>query len=132
MPKNYNTKQKKQMEEIIASVGDKHFTAEDILEKTKEQGKSVGLTTVYRHLDKMVKDGVLRKYLSHAGESACYQATGNCCEHFHLRCTQCGKLFHLSCRSLEVINDHVLNQHGFSIDPSKTVFLGICKECATQ
>ncbi len=132
MPKNYNTKQKKQLEEIIENIGDNHFTAEDVLEKIKTQGKNVGLTTVYRHLDKMVKDGVLRKYLSAAGESACYQAVGSCGEHFHLKCTKCGKLFHLSCKSLDIINDHVLNEHGFSIDPSKTVFFGVCKECAVQ
>ena len=130
MPKNYNTRQKKQLEEIIEVLGSSHFTAEDVFEAIKKQGKNVGLTTIYRHLDKMVNEGILRKYLSGAGESACYQAVGDCTEHFHLKCTKCGKLVHLTCKSLDIISDHVLKEHGFSIVSSKTVFFGVCKECA--
>ena len=132
MPKSYNTRQKREVEEIIDVFGGKHFTAEDFLEKSKEQGKTVGFTTVYRHLDRMVKEGFLRKYVSGNGESACYQKIENCGEHFHLKCSVCGGLFHLSCKSLESISAHVKNEHGFIIDPSKTVFYGTCEECRSK
>lgn len=127
MPRSYNTKQK---DEIIAAVrerGDGHFTAEEICLSLKENG--VGLSTVYRHLDRLVKDGVLRKYVSGAGESACYQLLGGCGEHFHLKCVVCGKLEHLSCSHLDGIRHHVLEEHGFSVDPGRTVFYGVCAAC---
>ena len=129
MAKNYNTKQKTVIEEIIEIMADKHFTAEDILNEAKVQGKNIGLTTVYRHLDKMVAGGTLRKYIAEAGESACYQKAKNCGEHFHLKCTSCGKLFHLSCQKLNVLSQHIDNEHEFLIDAGKTVFYGLCKEC---
>lgn len=132
MPKNYNTKQKREIEEIIDTFSGEHFTAEDFLEESKREGKTVGLTTVYRHLDRLVKEGRLRKYVSGNGESACYQGTGDCTEHFHLKCNVCGGLFHLSCKSLDNISGHVKSEHGFVIDPSKTVFYGTCKECLSK
>lgn len=128
MPKNYNTKQKQEIEAIINLKKGEHFTCEEICEEIRGKGKAVGLTTVYRHLDKMVKDGALYKYSKEAGESACYQSA-EASGHFHLKCTVCGKLMHLSCKSLESIGAHVKEEHQFKIDPSKTVFFGVCGEC---
>lgn len=130
MAKNYNTKQKQAVEETVFLIKQGHFTCEDVCLKLKQAGKNAGLTTVYRHLDKMVRDGFLRKYASSSGESACYQVIKNCGEHFHLKCVCCGKLVHLACESLNTINAHVKAEHGFFIDPAKTVFYGTCKECA--
>ncbi len=132
MPRSYNTKQKDEIKAVIAELNGKHFTAEDICEKIKSTGIAVGISTVYRQLDKMVKEGFLRKFVSSAGESACYQEICDCGEHFHLKCIVCGKLEHLSCTHLDGINSHVLSEHGFKIDPSRTVFYGICGECGKK
>ena len=132
MVKSYNTKQKKELVELIGKKNSLHFTAEEIANEIKNQGKNNGLTTVYRHLEKMVADGLLRKYIAGAGESACYQRAENCGEHFHLKCTCCGKLFHLSCKSLDIISNHVKDEHGFKIDSCRTVFYGLCKECGAE
>jgi len=130
--KTYSTKQKCEIIEIIRDFGDKHFTAEEVKQKIQNAGGTVGISTVYRNLDKLVKEGTLQKYASMTGESACYRMAGSCCEHFHLKCISCGKLEHLSCAHLEVISEHVLTEHGFSIDASRTVFYGLCRECAAK
>ncbi len=132
MAKIYNTKQKKELEALIESKGHAHFTAEEISNEIKEQGKNIGLTTVYRYLEKMVNEGNLRKYITERGESACYQRAETCNGHFHLKCTLCGKLIHLSCNSLDIINNHVESEHGFMIDSCRTVFYGVCKECGRK
>ncbi len=129
MSKNYNTKQKVAIEQLIENKGNQHFTAEEILNEIKSQGKNIGLTTVYRHLEKLEKSGVLRRYVAEAGESACYQKAENCSGHFHLKCTVCGKLLHLSCQKLNGISKHLIDEHQFSVDAGKTVFYGLCREC---
>jgi Fur family ferric uptake transcriptional regulator len=129
MEKSYNTKQKKLIEQAVSTYSESHFTCEDIVNTIREQGNTAGMTTVYRHLDKMVKEGALMKYSSSAGESACYQLKGECGAHFHLKCLSCGRLIHLSCKSLDVIGQHVKSEHDFVIDPSKTVFYGLCGDC---
>ncbi len=129
MTKSYNTKQKMLIEQTVQSFSEGHFTCEDVCDAIKSKGENAGMTTVYRHLDKMVKDGAIIKYTSQAGESACYRRRLDCGEHFHLKCVSCGKLIHLSCKSLDGIGAHVENEHRFKIDPSKTVFYGVCGEC---
>lgn len=124
----YNTKQKDSIRKIIEGFGKKHFKAEDVFEALKAEGAQAGMATVYRHLDRLCESGALNKYADVDGTGACYQSP--ClCEHFHLKCTKCGKTEHLECHSLESISSHVLSEHGFSIDKSRTIFWGICKEC---
>lgn len=78
MPRSYHTKQKDEILQVIKQKGDTHFTAEEIAVSLKNAGSTIGLSTVYRQLDTMVKEGTLRKYLSSAGESACYQVSESC------------------------------------------------------
>ena len=55
---------------------------------------------------------------SHGGET-CY----------HCKCEQCGKLFHLHCGELKGLSAHLLEEHGFQINPMRTVFYGLCEAC---
>lgn len=129
MDKRYNTRHGEHVIEAIKEFNGEHFTAEDLCNKCRKKGENIGLSTVYRHLDRLVNENRVRKFISSAGESACFQEKNIKCEHFHLKCTACGKLEHLSCKTLEEITGHVLTEHGFLIDPAKTVFYGKCREC---
>ena len=42
---------------------------------------------------------------------------------------KCGKLIHLHCGEMELIEEHLLSRHGFSWNPMRTVFYGICGDC---
>lgn len=126
----YNTKQKELILSYIKQNADKHLTAEEIAAALKNDG--VGKTTVYRHLEKLCADGIVRKYLMSEGNSACYQYAENdgCHSHFHLKCVECGALIHLECKQLCNIEQHISDSHGFIVDSSRTVFYGKCRECA--
>ena len=132
MDKRYNTRHAEHVTEAIKEFNGEHFTAEELCNKCREKGENIGLSTVYRHLERLVGENKVRKFISSAGESACFQEQNKKCEHFHLKCTVCGKLEHLSCKTLEEISAHVLYEHGFSIDPEKTVFYGNCRECGAK
>ena len=86
--------------------------------------------------EKLEQDGLVRRYSLDDRGSACWQyagtdgAAGACRHHFHLKCTECGTLFHLNCDHLQEIAAHVASEHGFCIDPARTVFYGICADCA--
>ena len=58
--KSYNTKQKEMIRSIIEEQLNE-FTVKDIHEGLKE---TVGLTTIYRVIDKMVEEGHLKKTIS--------------------------------------------------------------------
>ena len=60
----YVTHQRKDMLDYFQSVEGKHVTAADICECFRQSGKKIGMTTVYRHLEKMVDEGIRMKYRS--------------------------------------------------------------------
>ena len=109
-----------------------HVTASDILRYFKEKGEKISTATVYRTLDKLEKEGVLKKMTVGDGLGACYQymQNGECTQHFHLKCIECGELIHLSCQFLSEMEKHIFDEHAFTISASRTVIYGKCAKCS--
>ncbi|MBQ3546313.1 MAG: transcriptional repressor [Lachnospiraceae bacterium] len=133
----YNTKQRELILKYLSESEGKHIKADEILEYLKKNDTPVGKSTVYRYLDNLMEQNLIRKYTVEDGQGACYQYLGSeghnhCKEHYHLKCSKCGELFHVSCEFMDEISAHILEHHGFTVDNSKTVFYGICKKCKLQ
>lgn len=131
----YKTKQLLEIEDFLKENANKHVTVNDIILFFKEQGKNIGKATVYRHLERMVSDGSVHKYMLDAGDSACFEYIEDEDLHpvcFHCKCEKCGKLIHLECTELSLIGDHLREEHGFDIDHTRTVFYGTCNECRKE
>ncbi len=130
-PENYNTKQREAIIDYIVSLNGEHVTAGQIMQHFAGQGFSIGLTTIYRHLDRLVESGTLRRYTLDGTSGACYQydAEEENPDYFHLKCEECGALLHLKCGTLDGIRQHVFQDHAFEINAMKTVFYGKCAGC---
>ena len=132
-PSSYNTKQGEAVLSYIASLQGKHVTVEQIAAHFEKEEINIGVTTIYRHLDKLVAGGEVRKYIIDGVAGACYQYAADEPEpdrdHFHLKCESCGQLFHLQCDMLDELARHVAQEHDFQINPMKTVFYGKCEAC---
>lgn len=129
---SYNTKQKKLIEKVLTKNAEMQFTCEDVAQLLKEQNTPVGKTTVYRYLENLTKTGRVRKSQSLDGKGYVYQYISDgldCEEHLHLRCTCCGKLFHLGCDFMSGVGEHIRMHHNFVIDNTKTVIYGLCENC---
>ncbi len=132
--KNYKTKQGDLIIKYLISNSGKHISAQDIKEYFVKEGISVGLTTIYRHLAKLEKEGIIKKYLLDAYSSACFEYIdkNKLCvnsECMHLKCEKCEKLIHFDCSVLQTASQHIYKEHEFTLNPSKTVYYGICKDC---
>ena len=131
----YKTKQKEILLECLNENKDIHMTASDILVYLRAKGHTVGMSTVYRQLDKLAAGGYVRKYIIDESSPACYQYIGgtvDCTEHFHLKCNVCNKLIHTDCSMMKKISEHLLESHGFAVDSSKTLLYGVCEDCAKK
>lgn len=131
----YKTKQREMILDYMIKNKDIHVTADMIINYFKLHGTPIGKTTVYRNLDKLVAENVVRKFTIEDGVSACYQYApdgSRCREHYHFKCSECGKLFHVHCDFMNEISEHVYKEHKFVIDSSKTVFYGMCEECGKK
>jgi Fur family ferric uptake transcriptional regulator len=109
------------------------MTAGQVLDQLREKGLTIGFSTVYRQLDRLVEEGAVNKYTVDAVAGACYEYKG---EHgadpafVHGKCEKCGKLIHMHCDELEGIAAHLKEHHRFILNPMRTVFYGICDQCA--
>lgn len=123
----------KQREAILAYLRENnaHVTASDIVFHLKEQGYGVSTATVYRTLEKLERDEIVKKMIIGEGAGACYQYLDGdgCSEHFHLKCVKCGKLIHLSCEFLRNMESHIFDEHGFTVSSGRTIIYGTCTEC---
>lgn len=130
----YNTRQRSRLLEYMQAVPGGHFTAKDVCDYFQACGTPIGVATVYRQLERMVEEGLVNKYIIDANSPACFeyvdrQATcGEEC--FHCKCEKCGKLIHLHCEELVQIRSHLKEEHHFTLDPLRTVFYGLCEDCA--
>ncbi len=111
------------------------LTAKEIEDSLRHENVEVGKSTIYRHLDKLIEDGEVRKFVDEKSKSATFQYVGkehNCHDHLHLKCYCCGELYHLKCAHMGEVIEHLWQHHNFKIDNSKTVLLGICTDCNTN
>ena len=46
-----------------------------------------------------------------------------------LMCTRCGRLIHVENPIIKAFTKQTMDEDGFLIDESKTVFYGLCREC---
>ena len=126
----YKTKQREAILQYLIQNKNKHISVDCIVEHLKQQGESVGKTTVYRYLDVLINKNQVRKYFIEEGASACYQyISEDETEYYHLKCNKCGALLHMDCEGFKNIQKHLLHEHNFELDTSKTVLYGVCKEC---
>lgn len=129
----YKTKQREIILGVLKDNCKRHMTADEVILFLQEQNTPVGKATVYRYLDCLVEQGVIRKYAALEGKGSCYQYVTEhfeCNSHYHFKCEKCNKLFHVECRYLDGIAEHVYNDHKFRINNSRTVYYGLCWNCA--
>ena len=132
LKKDYRTKQQEMLLKYVKNGQKQHITAKEIEEHLSKTGEKVGIATIYRYLDKMVTQGIMKKYYLDGITAACYEyvpETKHCHEHFHLKCEKCGKLVHFNCEEISHMQDHLAKEHGFAVNSLKTVFYGLCDEC---
>lgn len=106
-------------------------SAQDVYAVLRSAGGSVGLSTVYRHLQSLVDEGVVDVIHTAEGE-ATYRYCGDADDnhhHHHLVCRQCGRTEEIEARAIERWAEEVARERGYT-DVDHTVELfGVCAEC---
>ena len=104
-------------------------SAQVLHESMRRSGESVGLTTVYRHLQALAEAGEVDVLRTADGESVYRRCEGDD-HHHHLVCRSCGATVEVTGAAVEKWAASVAAQHGFR-DVSHTVeVFGTCPACA--
>lgn len=129
--RTYHTKQQKVILQFMEQTHG-YITAGQIAEYLKQQGEAVGLTTVYRHLERFQKEGIVQKLVLDGNSGACYQYIGGKEDEenrFLLKCEDCGDIMNMDCGHMKELYTHVLEEHHFNVNPHRTMFYGVCGKC---
>ena len=128
----YNTEQKKLLIEFLEENHDSAYTIEEISNALKKRGASVGKSTVYRLMTKLVEEKRVTRQLAGGSRKAVYRVIldGHCHNHLHLQCIQCGKVLHLDEKTSDELLDTVKKLNDFSVSEEDTVLLGKCATCS--
>ena len=123
---SYKTKQKDKILDVIKNINHE-FTIKDLYFKLN---KEVGLTTIYRLVDKLVIDKVLNKYIA-SNNVTYYEYLKKCNHenHFYLKCIKCSNLIHIDCDCIKELESHILDEHKFNMNHENIIINGICSKC---
>ena len=132
MSVTYMTRQQKAVLACIESVRGS-AGATELTELLHARGESIGLTTVYRQLEKLQEQGLVHKIVTDEGARyqfcRCHQQGRDC---FLIKCEQCGCVEHVDCAHLGELYGHLAQEHHFRINPHRTLFYGLCHSCTQE
>ncbi len=122
-------KYSKQRELVLETVMENpiHPTADTVYAMVREQEPNISLGTVYRNLNLLAEQGILRKIPMPAASD---RFDGRTDPHYHIRCSGCGQLFDLPLAELAGLDEQLKNLSGFLVTGYQILFEGLCPECA--
>ena len=102
-------------------------SAQEIHAELRRQGETVGLTTVYRHLQVMSSHGVIDAIRDPSGE-ALYRQCDTTGHHHHLTCRECGRSVEVEGRVVEQWAERVAAEAGFAAVNHTVELFGLCPD----
>ena len=102
-------------------------SAQEIHAELRRRGETVGLTTVYRHLQVLSEQGTVDTIRDESGETL-YRQCYSTAHHHHLTCRTCGRSVEVEGRVVEQWAEKVAAEAGFtSVDHTVELF-GLCPD----
>lgn len=134
---HYQTEQKRILLGYLKAHSDRAFTIEDLCASMKQELDAElvpGKSTVYRLIPSLVEEGLVKRFAKEHSRQFLYQMVcGEHCEkHLHLKCSVCGKIYHMEDEESEELIQKVLKRHHFSIDEGQTLLFGHCEDCGKK
>ena len=122
-----NTRQRAAVGDLLART-DQFRTAAQIHDDLRHGGENIGLTTVYRTLQRMVAAEQLDSIQTDEGETAYRRCSGG--HHHHLVCRSCGRTVEVSGPAVERWANAVAAEHGFREVSHDLEIFGTCASCS--
>jgi Fur family ferric uptake transcriptional regulator len=107
-----------------------HLSADDLVDKIRQDDHRISRATVYRTLQWMVDAGIARKVDFGEGRFR-FEPSFRQPRHFHLICQRCQESFEFLSSDIESLVDEVASGQGFAIDHSVVQIYGTCESCRT-
>lgn len=104
----------------------RHPTADELYEKVKKKVPRISLGTVYRNLDILSSQGLIRRIETGGNQK---RFDGSPDPHYHVRCIRCGALEDVEIGSLPSPHEILQDAKGYEIRGLQLEFTGLCPKC---
>lgn len=106
---------------VLSSVD--HPTAEAVLTRCKVEMPSINIATVYRNLNALVKDGLVRRVMADGGD----RFDKTLIEHAHFQCRECGAVSDVN---LDISSILEVKNSGVTVESVDVFIKGLCENCS--
>ena len=126
---SYKTKARNILSEEIKEFSN-GFTIKELKAKLDKKNINIGLTTIYRTLELLEDEEIVKKYFDENNISK-YKYVNDCQSqrHFYLKCMKCNNIIHVDCECIDDLYLHILKKHKFYIDKKNLIIPGIYDKC---
>ena len=113
--------------EILTDRPDLHLSADEVALQLEERLPQINASTVYRTLDVLVDEGLVRRTDLGTGRAVFEPAHEH--PHHHLVCERCGRVTHVHDDVLGDLAGRIEERFGFRLGDREATLFGICREC---
>jgi Fur family ferric uptake transcriptional regulator len=107
---------------------EEHFTADQLLEWSRQKDKSVSRATVYRTLPLLTESGLVRE-MDFGKDYKFYDPNyADHPNHNHIICQDCDKIVEFESEKIAAIEDEISHKLGFMVKAQRLQITGTCEE----
>jgi len=103
-----------------------HPSAAEVYEAVRKRLPKISMGTVYRNLQLLSESGQVQALRVCSPQR---RFDDNPEKHYHVHCTQCGRLEDVAVESLEVLENSIARKTHYIIEGHLLEFFGVCPEC---
>ena len=114
----------------------RHMSAKDVYTALYRMYPGIGLTTVYRTLDLLVRMGLINKFAFGDGQSRYeFKSEDKKGHHHHVICSECGKIIDYSdfledeLELVKMTEKRLSEKYNFKVLGHNIEFHGLCEKC---
>lgn len=120
------TQQRDVLLDVIEHAGD-HLDADGLYRLARERDSRISLSTVYRTLSLLKRHDLVEEL--HLSEEHHHYEAKSAEHHYHLVCTDCGKVEEFSGAVIDRLRDQLKRDQGFEVGVVQLDISGRCAQC---
>jgi len=106
---------------------DRHIGIEELYKVVRKANPKIGIATVYRTLNLLVKSGLAHKRNFDTGAVTYEKLSEE--HHDHLICTQCADVVEFHHSKIEALQEKIAQEYGYTLAFHKMELYGRCPRC---
>ena len=114
----------------VIQESESHLPAEEIYLRAKAIDPNISLSTVYRTLNILKELGLVREL--HLDEEHHHYELVESSAHYHMICSQCGKVEEFKSKLVERLTEELEKNYGFETKSIHIDFIGLCANCRSK